>query len=115
MHDYTTCHDNEKEEYTANSGYKMIHVLPAQNDIVLEAVYKHHFDHLWKTTIPFRIKAFGWRCLWNRLPIKRFASYQSYCVFTVGDVLLLLYRQRYLIASVMWYCVFTVGDVLLLL
>ncbi|XP_058780367.1 uncharacterized protein LOC131654005 [Vicia villosa] len=68
VQDYVIWNNNEMEVFAANIGYKLIHVPPAQNKMVLEAVHKHHFEHLWKTSIPFRIKAFGWRYLWNRLP-----------------------------------------------
>ncbi|XP_058733190.1 uncharacterized protein LOC131604790 [Vicia villosa] len=28
------------------------------------------FGYLWKINIPFRIKAFGWKCFWNRVATK---------------------------------------------
>ncbi|XP_058764274.1 uncharacterized protein LOC131637688 [Vicia villosa] len=58
------------EGYSVKEGYGLCHVTPEVNDRVGEAAQLKVFERLWRIKIPFRTKAFGWRCLWNRIATK---------------------------------------------
>ncbi|XP_058777363.1 uncharacterized protein LOC131651699 [Vicia villosa] len=54
--------------YSTNSGYNLL--IKDYEGPAWDSDVKLAFDSIWKSNVPYRIKAFRWRCLWNRLPTK---------------------------------------------
>lgn len=54
--------------YSTNSGYKLL--IKDYKGPTRDSDMKSAFDFIWKSNVPYRIKAFGWWCLWNRLLTK---------------------------------------------
>ncbi|XP_058746830.1 uncharacterized protein LOC131619786 [Vicia villosa] len=68
--DSVTWRKNPAEGYTVKEGYGFCFTPPEVNDHVGEAARLKVFERLWRIKIPFRIRAFGWRCIWNRIATK---------------------------------------------
>ncbi|XP_058746274.1 uncharacterized protein LOC131619161 [Vicia villosa] len=55
--------------YTTSSGYSALFSLRQQQPV--EDSVRQCLLACWKTTVPQRTKAFGWRCVVDRLPVKK--------------------------------------------
>ncbi|XP_058729607.1 uncharacterized protein LOC131601494 [Vicia villosa] len=77
----------EDSGYTTKSGY--INLCSMQEIPTVVDNVRNSLSVNWKALVPFRIKAFGWRCLIDRLPLKiplirRGVSVEPCCVLCCG-------------------------------
>ncbi|XP_058765931.1 uncharacterized protein LOC131639452 [Vicia villosa] len=66
---------DKQDGYTTRSGYKELFGL--RQFPTVSALIKESLQEVWKSKVPFRTKAFGWRCIMDRSPSKMALVYRG--------------------------------------